>query len=165
MGARIPLIIVGAILMFISLVFPTIFFPNVDGDYFGQEVDGSVYYGMAGQILAWVIEETSYGFRYHTWYSSFRPDALGVSCMILIIVGGILAIVLGNVTETKVAFIGGLLGLIGLFVFYGCIAGNILPTRVQPLVSDDYFPYPFVGFFICIVGSILALVGGTLEKY
>ena len=165
MGARIPLIIVGAILMFVSLAFPTIFFPNVYGDFFGQDVSGSVFYWMVGQILAWVLEETSLGTKYHTWYSSFRPDPFGITCMIIIIAGGILALVLGNVSETKVAFIGGLLGLIGAGVFYACVAGGIVYTRVGSLVSAGNMPVPFVGFFICIVGSILALVGGTLEKY
>jgi len=165
MGARIPLIIVGAVLMFVSLLLPTIFFPNVDGDYFGQEVDGFVYYWMAGQIYAWVIEESSMGTRYHTWYSGFRPDPFGITCMLLIIVGGILALALGNATESKVAFIGGLLGLIGTFVFYASVYAGLFYTRVGSIVSDGYTPVPFVGFFLCIVGSILALVRGALEKY
>lgn len=168
MGARVPLIIVGAILMFVSIMLPTIFFPSVHGSYFGKDVVGIVYYWMAGEVFAWIREEGSLNggtYTRYSMYNNFRPDAFGLLCMTIVIVGAILALVLGNATETKVAFIGGLLGLIGTIVFYACVAGDIVYTRVHPIVSAGYTPYPFVGFFICIVGGILALVGGTLDKY
>ena len=163
--ARTTLVIIGAIFMFVSIMFPTIFFANVHGSYFGKDVSGSVFYWMAGQVFAYVIEETSMGTKYHTMYSSFRLDAFGLICMTLILVGGVLAIVLGCATETKVAFIGGLLGLAGVIIFFLCVSMDIVSTRVHPLVADGYTPFPFVGFFVCILGSILALVGGTLDKY
>ena len=169
MGARLTLAIVGAVLMIASTFIPTIFFPSVSGGYFGKDVDGPVLYWIFGEVFAWVIETREYtsggSYSYHTTYGNFRPDVFGMICTTIIIAAAVLAIVLGATTESKAALVGGVLGLVTIIFFYVSVMNNLFYTRVYSIVSDGNFPYPFIGFFVCIVGGILALVGGTLEKY
>ncbi|MFX1557323.1 MAG: hypothetical protein ACFFC9_08720 [Promethearchaeota archaeon] len=164
MSARLPLTIVGAIIMFVSLLFPTLYC-YINDKFFGVEIQGSFFYWIYGNLFTWIEKEDALGNTYTTTYINFRPDILGLICMLIIIVGGILALVLGCATESKAAFIGGIFGIAGMIIFYvGVLMASPL-TRLAELTEAGYFFIPFIGFFICIAGSILALVGGTLEKY
>ncbi len=165
MGARLPLVIVGAVLMIVSIFLPTLYW-YVHMEAFGVEVDGAIYYWMYGLIYAIITAKSEYtDTEYTSSYVGIDPDPLGVAFMMLIIAGAIVALVLGTATEHKVAFIGGLLGLIGIISFYVSVVMAIPMTPTHVIVEEGFYPMPFIGFFVCITGGILALVGGLLEKY
>jgi len=163
MGARLPLVIVGAVLMIVYIFLPTLYW-YIHMEAFGVEVDGAIYYWMYGLIYAIITAEYA-GTEYSTSYVGIDPDPLGVICMMIIIAGGIVALVLGTATEHKVAFIGGLIGLIGIISFYVSVLMALPMTPTHVIVEEGFYPMPFIGFFVCVTGGILALVGGLLERY
>ena len=164
MSARLPLTIVGAVMMFGSLLLPTLYC-YIHDNFFGVEINGPFYYWIFGNLFTWIEKKSDAGFTYTTTYVNFRPDILGIICMFIIIIGGILALALGCGTEHKAAAIGGTLGIVGMISFYvGVLLASPL-TRLADITEAGYYFIPFIGFYICIVGSILALVGCTLSKY
>lgn len=164
MGARLPLCIVGGILMLSSLILPTLFYRHVGGEYFGVDIYGVFIYWMAGFFFTQVVTGGEWGIQTVSPYTDFVPDVLGIICIIIIIAGAILTVLLGSATEHKAAVVGGMLGIIGMLSFFiGVNMGSPL-TNLYELHNDGYYFAPFIGFFVCIIGGILALVGGTLKK-
>ncbi len=165
MGARLPLVIVGGVLMFVSILLPTLYW-NVHTEAFGVELNGALYYWMYGLLYAIITAKSEYSdIEYTSRYTEFRPDMLGIICMMIIITGAIVTLVLGCATEKKAAFVGGVLGLAGMIAYYVGVIMALRITRTYQLVEAGFYPIPFLGFYVCIVGGILAFVGGLLERY
>ena len=125
---------------------------------FGFKVDGAMYYWIYGFFYAIVTVESGYAeLEYTATYTGMEFDPFGLICMMIIITGAIVSLVLGIATEEKVAAIGGVIGLTGIIVFYlGVLTAlNITPTH--EIVQAGYYPIPFVGFFVCVIGGIVAL--------
>ena len=165
MGARLPLVIVGAVLMIVSNFLPTLYWV-VHMSAFGVDVDGTIYYWIYGLIFAIITAKSEYtDTEYRSSYVGIEPDPFGITCMMIIIVGAILALVLGLATEQKVAVIGGVLGLAGIIGFFVGVIMALPMTPTHVIVDEGYYPMPYIGFFVCVTGGILALVGGLLERY
>jgi hypothetical protein len=164
MGARLPLCITGAVLMLVSTFLPTLYC-YIYMEFLGVEVNGTFYYWMYGLIYAEITEEYL-GVTYTSTYIGFEPDILGIICMFIIIGGAIIALVLGIATEdNKAAIVGGLLGIFGIVFFYVGVLIGLPISSLHEVTEAGFYFVPFIGFYMCIVGGILALVGGALSKY
>jgi len=161
MSARKALCILGAVLMLVSIFLPTLFW-TMSGTYYGVKVSGSLYYWMWGYAFMQVSVEGG-GVTMGASASHFSPDMLGILCMIIIIIGAILAMALGF-GDSKAALVGGLLGIIGMVFFYVGVLIGLSLTPLGAAAGSGFVMAPFIGFFVCIVGGILALIGGALSS-
>lgn len=164
MRARLPLVIIGSVLMIVSLFLPMLLW-YAHMNAFGMEVDGAIYYWIYGFFYAIVKIETGYSdIEITSSYVGIEFDPFGLICMMIIITGVIVSLILGIATEEKVAVIGGVIGLTGIILYYVGVLMALPITPTHEIVEAGYYPIPFIGFFICLIGGIVALVGGLLEK-
>ena len=159
--AKKALCIVGGALMVVSMFLPVLFF-NISGSGYGVSFSASVYYWMFG--FGYAVASASYGGQTASMTSSnFDLDILGGICMAIIFVGAILAFALAG-SDSKAALIGGLFGMLGMIIYIGGVYGGFMvPSWVTAAASAGYL-VPFVGFYLCILGGILALIGGALSS-
>ena len=157
--AKKGLCIVGGVLMIVSMFLPVLFF-NMGGSALGVSYNVSIYYWMFG--FAYLVATVSYGGQTGAATDTyFEMDTLGGICMAIIMVGAILAFVLSS-SDSKAALIGGLLGILGMGIYIGGVYGGFMvPSWVTAAASAGYL-VPFVGFYLCFLGGLLALIGGAL---
>ncbi len=157
--AKKALCIVGGALMIISTFLPVLFF-TMSASGFGITANASIYYWMFG--FGYLVFTVSGGGQTaSTTDARFDLDILGCICMAIIVVGAILAFVLSS-SDSKAAIIGGLLGLLGMIVYISGVYGNFMVPAWVAYGAGAGYLVPFVGFYVCILGGILALVGGAL---
>ena len=158
--AKKALCIVGGVLMIVSVFLPVLFF-SMSASGLGVSVNATIYYWMFG--FAYLILTASAGGQTASLTDAyFEPDMLGGICMGIIIVGAILAFVFSS-SESKVAIIGGLIGLLSMIVYISGVYMNFMVPNWVAYGAQSGQLMPFVGFYVCIVGGILALVGGALS--
>ena len=148
------LCLIGGVIMIISVFLPTLF-STATASGWGITASATVYYWMFG--FAYLVFTISGGGASASFTdSAFFVDYLGITCMIIIIVGAILAFVMAN-SDSNGAMIGGLLGLLGMIIYLIGVYGGFAVLILK-------FLSPFIGAYLCIIGGIIALVGGLLES-
>ena len=158
--AKKALCIVGGILMIVSTFLPVLF-ATMSASGLGVSFSATIYYWMFG--FGYLVATASYGGETASMTDSyFEADILGGICMAIIIVGAILAFVLSS-SESKAAIIGGLLGMLGMMIYIGGVYVNFMVPNWVAYGAQSGQLMPFVGFYVCILGGILALIGGALS--
>lgn len=156
--AKKVLCIIGGIIMIISILLPTLFL-RMSGESYGISYSIEMYYWMYGYAFLRATAEYG-GQEVSQTATHFEPDLLGLICITIIIVGAILALAKSS-SDSKVPLVGGILGIVGMIAF---VAGVYMGSPLTPISGLGRYLSPFLGFYVCILGSILAIVGGALES-
>ena len=155
--AKKGLCLTGGILMLISIFLPVLWF-TASYSAGGVSANASIFYWMFG--YAFVIVSMSAGGATASYSGGvfLGLDVLGLICMIIIIIGAILALAMSS-SSSKGALVGGILGLLSMIIYYVIMfTGAVM---YSPLGEFGVLMIPFLGFFLCIIGGILAIAGGA----
>lgn len=152
----------GGILMLISIFLPTLYY-STSGSFFGVEYSSTILYWMFGYAYSRGTVEFA-GRSYTRTSTRTELDMLGVICAIIILVAAVLSISNAGSRRSKTPLYAGILGILAIIIYIGGVAmgSSLVPDWVVFLYDRDVLS-PAIGVFVCIIGGILSILGGTMK--
>ncbi|TFG05939.1 MAG: hypothetical protein EU539_08815 [Promethearchaeota archaeon] len=158
--------LVGGIMMIISVFLPVTFyyFTYRTGNFTFTLV---IFYWMFGYLYIGAFGE-GYGETFQESGIFFDIEYVGLICMIMIILVSVIIIAKSYNTTSKFSMHGGILNVLIMFLYLVAFYSGFMITQrtiIQNFLRSGIgVMIPFLGVFLCLIGGMLSMMGGSFRE-